>query len=174
MTQPPTADPRTPGATAPTPRRADPEGHPPPGADLDAAGPSPSGDGSSPAVGGRLADLVHDAASGLAPAADPGAEERRAAVLTALGDVWDPELGLDVVALGLVYDVRVDGDRVEVDMTLTTPGCPVSEQLPSEAEAAVRAALPGAEVVLRVVWEPPWTPELLSPSALERLGLARG
>jgi metal-sulfur cluster biosynthetic enzyme len=104
------------------------------------------------------------------PTTDWGAEARREAALAALGDVWDPELGLDVVSLGLVYDVRVTGDDVQVDMTLTTPGCPVSEQLPAEAEAAVRAALPEADVTVNVVWEPPWTPERLSPVALERLG----
>ena len=84
-------------------------------------------------------------------------------VLDALRHVWDPELAIDVVAMGLVYDVRVDGDRVEVDMTLTTPGCPVSEQLPAEADAAVRAAVPGADVVVNVVWDPPWTPDRMAP-----------
>lgn len=90
--------------------------------------------------------------------------------MSALGTVYDPELGLDIVALGLVYDVRVEGDTVEVDMTLTTPGCPVSEQLPAEAEAAVRSAVPDAEVRLDVVWDPPWTPERLTPLAREQLG----
>ncbi len=104
------------------------------------------------------------------PTTDWGAEQRREAALEALSHVWDPELALDVVSLGLVYDVRVDGAAVEIDMTLTTPGCPVSEQLPAEAEAAVRAALPDAEVRLQVVWDPPWTPERLTPLALEQLG----
>lgn len=115
---------------------------------------------------------------GLAPAAPPGRsaaeaaldDERRAAVLDALRFVVDPELGLDVVAMGLVYDVRVVGAAVEVDMTLTTPGCPVSESLPLEAAEAVRAALPEAEVDVRLVWEPPWTPERLSPEGLAALG----
>jgi metal-sulfur cluster biosynthetic enzyme len=107
------------------------------------------------------------------PTTDWQAEARREQVLAALGQVWDPELGLDVVSLGLVYDVRVEGDVVEVDMTLTTPGCPVSEQLPGEAQAAAQAAVPDAEVRVRVVWDPPWTPERLSPVALERLGFAR-
>lgn len=98
------------------------------------------------------------------------AEGRRDAVLVALGGVWDPELGLDVISLGLVYEVRVEGDAVEIDMTLTTPGCPVSEQLPAEAEAAVCDAVRDAAVHVNVVWEPPWTPERLSPAALEQLG----
>ena len=104
------------------------------------------------------------------PAADRSADVRRDRALAALGNVWDPELGLDVVALGLVYDVRVDGDVIEIDMTLTTPGCPVSEQLPTEAETAVRTAVPDADVHVHVVWDPPWTPERLSPVALEQLG----
>ncbi|HEY3485959.1 MAG TPA: metal-sulfur cluster assembly factor [Ilumatobacteraceae bacterium] len=107
------------------------------------------------------------------PTTDRHDEARQFAALTALGQVWDPELGLDIVSLGLVYEVRVDGDEVAIDMTLTTPGCPVSEQLPSEAEAAVAAALPGARVTVNVVWDPPWTPERLSPVALERLGFTR-
>jgi metal-sulfur cluster biosynthetic enzyme len=107
------------------------------------------------------------------PTIDWEAEARREAVLGALGGVWDPELALDVVSLGLVYDVRVDGDEIEIDMTLTTPGCPVSEQLPAEAETAARAAVPGAEVTVNVVWHPPWTPERLSPIALEQLGFSR-
>ena len=107
------------------------------------------------------------------PTTDWSDEARRERVLAALGNVWDPELGLDVVSLGLVYDVRVDGDVIDIDMTLTTPGCPVSEQLPAEAEAAVNAAVPDAEVRVHVVWDPPWTPERLSPVALEQLGFAR-
>jgi len=106
------------------------------------------------------------------PTTDWDAERRREAVLEALSLVWDPELALDVVSLGLVYDIRIDGDVVEIDMTLTTPGCPVSEQLPAEAEAAVSAALPEVEVRLQVVWDPPWTPERLTPTALEQLGFA--
>jgi metal-sulfur cluster biosynthetic enzyme len=104
---------------------------------------------------------------------EPGAESRRLRALEALGQVWDPELGLDIVALGLVYDVRIDGERVEIDMTLTTPGCPVSEQLPGEAAAAVEAALPASQVTVNLVWEPPWTPERLTPVAIHRLGFAR-
>ena len=95
-------------------------------------------------------------------------------VYSALGTVWDPELGLDIVSLGLIYDVRVGDGSVDVDMTLTTPGCPVSASMPAEAEAAVRAAVPdGVDVVVNLVWEPAWTPERLTPVAMERLGFSR-
>jgi metal-sulfur cluster biosynthetic enzyme len=94
----------------------------------------------------------------------------------ALKAVYDPELALDIVSLGLVYDLRAEDDRIVVEMTLTTPGCPVSESLPDQAAAAVAAALgpSGApRVDVRVVWDPPWTPERLSDDAACRLGLRR-
>lgn len=89
----------------------------------------------------------------------------------ALGGVYDPELGLDVVSLGLVYDVRQVGAAVVVEMTLTTPGCPASESLPEMARSAVAGALGGAaEVDVEVVWEPPWSPAMMSEDALSALG----
>ncbi len=98
--------------------------------------------------------------------------EAVAHVRDALREVYDPELGLDVVSLGLVYDVRVEDDRVVIEMTLTTPGCPVSESLPQQALAAAGDALAGSglAVDLQVVWEPPWTPDMLEPEAAAMLG----
>lgn len=90
-----------------------------------------------------------------------------------LAEVWDPELGIDIVSLGLIYDVRIDGDRIDVDMTLTTPGCPVSEQLPAEAHAALQRALPDSTITVNVVWDPPWSPANISPLALARLSRGR-
>lgn len=107
-----------------------------------------------------------------APAIDHDLEVARAA----LGRVYDPELALDIVSLGLVYGVWAEGNRVVVEMTLTTPGCPVSESLPDQAAAAVADALgPGgaARVDLRVVWDPPWTPERLTQEAAAHLGFGR-
>ena len=104
------------------------------------------------------------------------AHDRRALVLEALRTVYDPEIGLDIVSLGLVYDVRDEGERVVVEMTLTTPGCPVSESMPDQAAPAAADALGpvgAASVDLRVVWDPPWTPERMSPEALESLGFGR-
>ncbi len=98
------------------------------------------------------------------------------AVRDALRGVYDPELGLDIVSLGLVHGLWAEGDRVVIEMTLTTPGCPVSESLPDDAAAAAAAVLgpDGARRVdLRVVWDPPWTPERLTDEAAGRLGLRR-
>jgi metal-sulfur cluster biosynthetic enzyme len=98
------------------------------------------------------------------------------AVRDALAQVYDPELGLDIISLGLVYELRAEDNRVVIDMTLTTVGCPVSESLPDQAALAAADALgPGgaARIDLRVVWDPPWTPERLSADAAARLGFAR-
>ncbi len=93
------------------------------------------------------------------------------AVWIALEGVCDPELCLDVVSLGLVYDVRDEDGTVVVEMTLTTPGCPVSESLPEAArqvaEEAVGSSLP---VEVRLVWEPPWSPAMMDEEAAEALG----
>ena len=103
-----------------------------------------------------------------ANAADP----RVTRAWEALHEVVDPELGIDVVDLGLVYSVTVDAAGwVCITMTLTTPGCPVAESLPGEAETAVSWALgPSTPVTVEVVWDPPWTPEQMSDTATTSLG----
>ena len=94
-------------------------------------------------------------------------------IRTALRSVYDPELGIDVVSLGLVYDIEWVDDRVVVTMTLTTPGCPVSESLPQEALQAVSDATAGSGygADVQVVWEPPWTPERIDAETATTLGL---
>ncbi len=89
----------------------------------------------------------------------------------ALRGVYDPELYLDVVSLGLVYDVRTEGDSLAIDMTMTTPGCPASEVLPEMARAAIADAVDGVvEVNVRVVWDPPWSPAMIDEDAARALG----
>jgi len=89
----------------------------------------------------------------------------------ALAGVYDPELCLDVVSLGLVYDIRDEAGTVVVEMTLTTPGCPASESLPEMARAAVADALgDSVGVDVQVVWDPPWSPAMMSDDAGEALG----
>ncbi|MFC0080824.1 metal-sulfur cluster assembly factor [Aciditerrimonas ferrireducens] len=90
----------------------------------------------------------------------------------ALRGVYDPELYLDVVSLGLVYDIRAEGGALVVEMTMTTPGCPASEILPTMAEDAIAEAVDGAVLVqVRVVWEPPWSPAMIDDEAAAALGL---
>ena len=93
-------------------------------------------------------------------------------VWEALGGVYDPELGLDVVSLGLVYDVAVEGDVVVVTMTLTTPGCPASESISFMAREAVLSGDPRAsgDVDVRLVWDPPWNPGMMDDEVAAALG----
>jgi metal-sulfur cluster biosynthetic enzyme len=85
-------------------------------------------------------------------------ELTEARVLQSLAGVVDPELGMSIVDLGLVYDVRIDGARVTVTMTLTAPGCPLHETMAEWTRAAV-AAIPGVERVdVAITFDPPWTP----------------
>jgi metal-sulfur cluster biosynthetic enzyme len=99
-----------------------------------------------------------------------GPDDPVSAAWNALAGVYDPELYLDVVSLGLVYGVRADDGTLVVEMTMTTPGCPVSEILPEEAKAAVREAIADRlPVDVRVVWDPPWDPSMMhGPAAWAR------
>jgi len=84
--------------------------------------------------------------------------------------VIDPELGINVVDLGLIYGVEISGGRISVDMTLTTPGCPLAGTLAAQVEEALRQAFPGFDVEVSLVWEPRWTPELMSEEARRHFG----
>lgn len=93
----------------------------------------------------------------------------------ALSTVYDPELGIDIVSLGLVYGIENDHGTIEIEMTLTTPGCPASENLPSMAKLAAAEVIGDkAEVELRLVWDPPWDPTMMSSGTPITLGLRRG
>lgn len=83
-------------------------------------------------------------------------------VMEALKKVQDPELGFDIVNLGLVYKVNVDGGKVSVDMTLTSPACPVGGIMTEEARLAAEALDGVDEAEVRIVWEPRWTEDKMS------------
>lgn len=92
-------------------------------------------------------------------------------VLDVLQTVLDPELGINIVDLGLVYDIAVMGKRVDVEMTLTSPACPLSDRLTHEVTTAVRRHLPEIdEVRVNFVWQPAWDPMMMSPAARAMLG----
>lgn len=92
-------------------------------------------------------------------------------VWEALRTVDDPEVGVNVVDLGLVYGVAIRGDDVTVRLTMTSPACPLGDVIVGNAEAAIRAAAPGAgKIDVALVWDPPWTPERMSEAARARFG----
>lgn len=84
--------------------------------------------------------------------------------------VKDPEINLNVVDLGLVYDVEIYGNDVSVDMSLTSPGCPAGPQILHDAEEALRALPDVGAVSVNLVWSPPWTPERIEPRVRAYLG----
>lgn len=93
------------------------------------------------------------------------------AVRKALRGVKDPELHLDIVVLGLIYDLKIDGGRVEVTMSLTSPGCPVAGELLEQARRAVES-VPGVEhAEVELTFTPPWTAERINPTIRAALGL---
>jgi metal-sulfur cluster biosynthetic enzyme len=95
------------------------------------------------------------------------------AVREALRAVLDPEAGMNIVDLGLVYGVTVSGDGVAVQMTMTSAACPVAEMLVDEArEVLVRLLPAGTPIEVELVWDPPWTPERMSGLAREHFGWA--
>ena len=93
-------------------------------------------------------------------------------VLNALRQVNDPELGINLVDLGLIYEVEIEEGKVQVDMTLTTPGCPMHSFIARQAWRAVNNVAGVTDTTIRIVWEPRWTPDRLSPAARAQLGLA--
>jgi|SRR5215467_1832183 len=93
-------------------------------------------------------------------------------VLEALKTVRDPEIPMDLVELGLIYELIVKrGGVVYVEMTLTTPACPVAASMPGEVETAIRGVPGVSDVRVKLVWTPPWTPELMSEEARLELGM---
>ena len=89
----------------------------------------------------------------------------------ALRKVKDPDLNLNIVDLGLVYEVRVDGNDVTVDMSLTSPGCPSGPEIMGDAERQLKA-IPGVgTVTINLVWTPFWSPDRIEPRVRAYMGL---
>lgn len=100
-------------------------------------------------------------------------EEIRQKVIEALQTCFDPEIPVNIYELGLVYGIDVDEAKgeVKVQMTLTSPACPVAGSLPPEVEAKIRAVPGVSQARVDVVWEPPWTPEKMTEAAKLTLGM---
>jgi metal-sulfur cluster biosynthetic enzyme len=88
----------------------------------------------------------------------------------ALTNVIDPELGLDFVELGLVYEIAVEGEEVFITFTLTSPGCPIGPQVTEQMEEFVSELDGVSRVYPKMVFTPPWTPEMMSEEAKFALG----
>jgi FeS assembly SUF system protein len=96
----------------------------------------------------------------------------KAEIVEALKTVYDPEIPVDIYALGLIYDVDVDTDgSATIHMTLTSPGCPVAGTLPGEVESKARSNSGASDVTVDLVWEPPWSMDRMSDAAKLELGL---
>ena len=101
----------------------------------------------------------------------PGETGLTAAVVAALKTVYDPEIPVDIYELGLIYEVEVEAPgAVSIQMTLTSPACPVAGTLPGEVEARVRSVEGVTDVVVDLVWDPPWGMEKMSEAARLHLG----
>jgi len=128
-------------------------------------------------VAGRDADALGIQA-GTAPAGDEGEAGPVSddTIWAVLRHVFDPEIPVNIVDLGLVYDMRIeplpDGlSRVEVKMTLTAPGCGMGQTIAMDAKDRIES-LPGiAEADVQVVWDPPWNPHMISPEGRAKLGM---
>tara|TARA_B100001029_G_C15048667_1_gene449039 strand:- start:1217 stop:1621 length:405 start_codon:yes stop_codon:yes gene_type:complete len=91
-------------------------------------------------------------------------------VLDALKNVMDPELPVSIVDLGLIYHVDIADNNIKVQMTLTTPGCSMGSMISSQVENTLYA-LGAKSVVVEVVWDPPWNPNMMSEEAKTKLGM---
>ncbi len=93
------------------------------------------------------------------------------AIREALRQVEDPEAGMNIVDLGLVYLIEVDADAIRVDMTMTTAACPMADMMMGQARDAIAAIVPPPVAVdIRLVWDPPWTPDKMTGVAREHFG----
>jgi len=120
---------------------------------------------------GVTMNAVPDPPQSDAEASASGGESLGDRIVAALREVYDPEIPVNIYDLGLIY--RIDCDSmgvVEIDMTLTAPGCPVAQTFPGTVEAAVQNVEGVATAEVDLVWEPPWTPDRMSDAAKLELG----
>ena len=89
----------------------------------------------------------------------------REAVIGALKQVFDPEIPVDVYELGLIYDIKIEGTRVSITMTLTAPNCPIADEVVEQVRNGVFAVKAVTDVDVQLVFEPEWTPERMSEEA---------
>lgn len=145
---------------------------------------SPSVGQSAVETGGQGEDVVEQGdktaggISGLDPASVKGPEHDGAGgdvteekILSVLSEVYDPEIPIDIVNLGLIYGIEIESGNVRINMTMTAPGCPASTQIAGESKILVEE-IPGVESCeIEIVWDPPWDPSKMSEDAQQSLGM---
>jgi metal-sulfur cluster biosynthetic enzyme len=93
-------------------------------------------------------------------------------IRAALKAVIDPELGINIIDLGLVYHAERTGDDIDIALTMTTPACPLGEMMSEEIKLVLRKRFPEvSDVRVEIVWDPPWSPELMSEESRRQLGM---
>lgn len=120
----------------------------------------------SRSAAGEIQDVSESSEPHTGEESPPTADQ----VKLALRRVKDPELGLNIIDLGLVYDIAVEGHDVRVDMSLTSPACPSGPQLMGDAEQAVRNVPGVANATINLVWSPMWSPDRIEPRVRAYLG----
>ena len=92
-------------------------------------------------------------------------------IIETLKHCYDPEIPINIVDLGLIYDIRIEQGNVSIQMTLTARGCPMSAFIADNVKRRIEALDEVDKVTVQVVWDPPWTPERIDPEAKKILGL---
>lgn len=98
-------------------------------------------------------------------------KELEGLIIAALKQIYDPEIPVDIFELGLIYEVKIkDAGKVEIDMTLTSPNCPVAESLPQDVKAKIEGVPGVQECEVKIVFDPPWSKDMMSEEAQLELG----
>ena len=97
--------------------------------------------------------------------------ELKEKIINEIRKIYDPELPVNIYDLGLIYNIKVTGNKAEIKMTLTTPNCPVAESLPKEVKEGVIQVEGIDDVNLELVWDPPWNKDMMSDAAKLELNL---
>ena len=126
----------------------------------------------TPGTEEMLEETATSSSDDVTPEGSMNPDAVRDAVIAELKTVFDPEIPVNIYELGLIYkvDVATDG-ATQVTMTLTTPMCPAAEELPPEVETKARGVPGVTSVQLDLVWDPPWSPEMMSDAAKLDLGM---
>ncbi len=125
--------------------------------------------GMPPQAAGDLTDFKANAGEALAAGTAVAVDE---VVIEAMRTVFDPEIPVNIYELGLIYEFKIsEAGNVDIEMSLTAPGCPVAGEMPGMVADAVAAAEGVGEVEVKLVWEPAWTPERMSEDAKLALGM---